>query len=342
MEPVVLGAWSNQDDVRLASSSGGMAYELGHQMIQEGGIVVGCAMGDDLLAHHVIVDNPGDLEKLQGSKYIPSEVSGIYHQAAQVAAEGRKVLFTGTPCQVAAFESYLRPAWRDRVLTASFICHGVPSLLSWKKHLAETFKTNVQIVKFRDKSYGWSSSLLMAYSLKDGTNVKVISDDDVFLSGFLSTIFYQCICNLCPFAAIPRCGDLTLGDFWGIDPKRKDERGVSVVVASTARGLDTIERMRTSGRISTFNSTLAEAAAANQRLICSMGHPHPKRVEAMRLLAAGAPLKEIAKLYQPGVSKRISMHIKKYFRKHLPTKVWAFAQQLKYHLMLRKARLSSC
>ena len=340
MEPAVLGAWSNQDEVRLASSSGGIAYELGYQTIGEGGIVAGCAMGEDLMAHHVIVDNLHDLSKLQGSKYIPSEVSGIYQQAARAAAKGLRVLFTGSPCQVAAFESYLRPEWRERVLTASFICHGVPSLLPWKKHLAETFKAGVQAVKFRDKSYGWSSSRLMDYKLTDGTKVMIGSDEDIFLSGFLSSIFLQCVCHSCPFAAIPRCGDLTFGDFWGVAPERKDERGVSVVVASTARGLDAIEKMRKSGRISTFKSTLSEAAAENQRLIRPFGHPHPRHAKAMRLLAEGAPLKEIAKLYQLGALKRVAMRIKRYLKRRLPSQAWFFAKQTRDRFMRRKAGLT--
>lgn len=334
MEPVVLGAWSNHDEARLASSSGGMAYELGYQTIQEGGIVAGCTMGEDLLAHHVIVDNLDDLTKLQGSKYIPSEIKGIYQQAAQAAVEGRRVLFTGLPCQVVAFESYLRPEWREQVLTVGLVCHGVPSLLLWKKHLAESFVEDVRAVEFRDKKYGWSSPS-MVYDLANEERLRVASYKDVFYNGFSSTVFHQPICSSCPFAAISRCGDLTLGDFWGVASKRKDERGVSVVVASTARGLGSIEQMRKSGRISTFISTLAEAAAENPQLIKPIGYPHPKRAEAMRLLTNGVPLKEIEKLYQTWPFKRV-------IKKIMPIRAWVFAKRARNFVMLAKTRLFPC
>jgi coenzyme F420-reducing hydrogenase beta subunit len=332
MEPIALGAWSNQDEIRLSSSSGGIAYELGYQTIRDGGIVVGCAMGDDLLAHHIIVDNLHDLSKLQGSKYIPSKVSGVYKQAAQTATKGRKVLFTGTPCQVAAFESYLRPEDRERVLTVGLVCHGVPSLLFWKKHLAESFAKDVRAVEFRNKKYGWSSPS-MVYELPNRKGLHIASYKDVFYGGFGSTIFHQPICTQCPFVAIPHCGDLILGDFWGVVPKWNDKKGVSVVVMLTERGLDTIEQMRSSGRISAFNSTLAEAAANNPRLIKSAEKFHPRRTEAMRMLMNGAPLNEIVKLYQPRILKRV-------IKKYMPIRVWVFAKHLKNCLMLYKQRLS--
>jgi coenzyme F420-reducing hydrogenase beta subunit len=299
------GAWSNSESVRQTSTSGGIAFELASAVLEEGGVVVGCVMRDDHLPYHRIIDSMEELQKTKGSKYLPSNLEGVYKRAA-LETSRRRVLFIGTPCQVRAFETYVKPANRDRVLTADVICFGLPSVLPWKSHVAELFGDDLKLVNFRDKSTGWSHSSVK-YAMKDGTVIHQKSNEDVFLDGFHTAAFHQLICHSCPFAKIPRVGDVTLGDFWGVPPEWKDERGVSLVVASTKRGLLAINDLRERGQITLFNTTLQVAAAANPRLLSNhpIEHPHPRRAEVLRRLAKGEPLCSVASLYQPCLAVRL-------------------------------------
>ena len=298
ISPLVFGGWFNRQSHRVRSTSGGIAFALALKTVDEHGAVAGCVMKDDLLPSHLLIEDADHLQRMQGSKYLPSRAAGIYRQTARLASAGRKVLFIGTPCQVSAFETFLRPSFRENVLTADLICFGVPSVLPWQKHLAESFDHPVRDVCFRDKSLGWSSSLVR-YRLASGRSVFRRPHQDLFVSGFQAAAFHQPICHSCPFAKLPRQGDLTLGDFWGVPEQWRDEKGVSVVLASTPRGVAEIRSLQKRGWVSLFPSDIQVSAADNPRLISAGSNPlpHPRRNEIFSRLAAGEPLKSVAALY---------------------------------------------
>ncbi len=94
---------SQNDEVRLKSSSGGIFTLISEKIIDQGGVVFGAALSDDCRSvFHICVDNKKDLEKLRGSKYVQSKIGDTFKQAKQYLVDGRKVYFTGTPCQIGA------------------------------------------------------------------------------------------------------------------------------------------------------------------------------------------------------------------------------------------------
>ncbi len=333
-QPRVFGGWSNDDAVRSASTSGGIAFELASSVLAEGGVVVGCVMGEDCLPHHRLITTKSDLGQTQGSKYLPSRLDGIYQQVVAEAKWGRKVFFTGTPCQVAALQAFLKGAERENVITADLICYGVPSTLPWRKHLLESFEGRLEKVDFRDKSSGWSSSSVK-YTLADGSIVRRQPGLDAFVSGFHATAFHQLICHACPFAKLPRQGDLTLGDFWGVPARWKDERGVSVIVASTQRGLRQIERLQEAARITLFATAPKIAAAANPRLTSNrpVELPYKRRDEVLHRLMGGETLASVAKVYLPSRGKRL---LKRAFPQVVKMSTPSIGQNLRKLLMCKQ------
>ena len=155
-----MAAINLNEEIRLKSSSGGIFTLIAEEIIKQGGVVFGAALTDDFRSvHHIYVDNTDDLEKLRGSKYVQSKIGDTYKQAKDYLDSGRKVLFTGTPCQIGGLYSYLRTPY-ENLFTQDIICHGVPSPMVWEKYIEgherkASSKTN--IVTFRNKANGWKA-----------------------------------------------------------------------------------------------------------------------------------------------------------------------------------------
>lgn len=143
-EPIeIYSGWSSNEAVRINSSSGGAFTEIARPVLEDGGVVFGCTLNDKLQAEHIYVETLEDLENnLRGSKYVQSRIGNTYEQAKDFLRQGRKVLFSGTPCQIAGLRNYLRKDY-ENLLTVDLICHGVPSPLifeEYKKYIAQTEK----------------------------------------------------------------------------------------------------------------------------------------------------------------------------------------------------------
>ena len=101
--PVAFAAKNRNDEVRRMSSSGGVFHALASHVICDlGGVVYGCAFDDDLRARHVRCETIVEAERCMGSKYSQSDMGNAIPMIKKDLARGLTVLFTGTPCQVAA------------------------------------------------------------------------------------------------------------------------------------------------------------------------------------------------------------------------------------------------
>lgn len=144
--------WHQDVEEYKSSTSGGAATAFAQKIISEGGVVYGCAWSKDLDVEHIRIDTLHDICRLKGSKYVQSKISNnILAQVKRDLKSDLKVLFIGTPCQIAGLKSYLRKDY-DNLFLADLICHGVPPVSLLKKHvkrIAGTLK-NVQ-VSFRDE-----------------------------------------------------------------------------------------------------------------------------------------------------------------------------------------------
>jgi len=235
-KPKILAAWSKDEETRLKSSSGGVFSELARVVLTQGGVVYGVAFAEDFSARHIAVENESDLEKLRGSKYIPSYVGDIYKDIEQKLKAGKVVLFSGTPCQVAAVKKIFGED--ERVYTTDLICFGVPSIRVFSHYLQYISKgKDIKNFQFRSKHDGWGRGGINV-GFSDGTSYTNLGNvsNDPFMFGFLRCFYQNMPCYDCSFSKIPRVGDITLGDFWGIPENLKDERGVSIVLLNNEKG----------------------------------------------------------------------------------------------------------
>lgn len=235
-EPECYAVWAD-DETRMKSSSGGAFTLLANYVLDKGGYVCGAAWDKDFNVEHIIVHNKKDLDKLRYSKYVQSNTKKTFAELKKYLDAGEYVLFTGTPCQVAGFYRFLGKEY-EKLLTADVVCHGVPAQKIWQDFLSELpYKDEIKSVNFRPKEDGWGVFRLTFY-LNDGTEVK-LERNNAYFAGFEKALFYRKSCGTCPFNHIPRQGDVTLADFWGIefyDKPLRDSKGTSCVMINSKKG----------------------------------------------------------------------------------------------------------
>lgn len=265
----VYAAKHKNEQVRMASSSGGVFTAIADNVIDDGGIVFGAQFNQDWDVVHGYTETKAGLAAFRGSKYVQSRIGESYKEAEHFLKTGRKVLFSGTPCQIAGLKRFLRKEY-DNLLTVDFICHGVPSPGVWREYLKEgtarlcgekksvlqcpIHERDVFIegISFRDKRLGWKKfSFTLAFSATNGSGEKntiLLSEPlnkNMFLRGFLADLYLRPSCHACPTKSLKSGSDITIGDFWGIQhvmPEIDDDKGVSVVMANNEKADDLIGR----------------------------------------------------------------------------------------------------
>lgn len=229
---------------RERSSSGGIFSLLAENILEEGGVVYGALYDDNKMVRHSAVERIEDIQLLQGAKYSQSILGNSFSKIKEELTKGRKVLFAGTPCQIAGLKAFLKKEY-DNLLLIDFICHGVPSPEAWKSYLnyrkqKDGQNTIAKEINLRSKETGWS---LYNYSVKfrynTGYEYQSISGEDEYLKAFINNLIIGPACNSCLFKGMHRCSDITLGDFWGIwnlYPDMDDNKGTSAVCVHSKKG----------------------------------------------------------------------------------------------------------
>ncbi len=248
-EPIVYGAKHKDGDVRMDSRSGGVFTALTDYVLAEGGSVYGCAIdGDFHVFHKRAVDETGRNE-FRKSKYCQSDMGDVYNQVKEDLMEGRKVLFSGTSCQVAGLTA-LESVWggcydANDLICVDILCHGVPSPSLWERylsHVSNKYRGTVDAVEFRDKKkFGWHSHF-ETFCIGG----REISSRD-FGTLFIQDSFLRPACYNCRYKSVMHPGDITLGDFWGVDkafPDFDDNKGVSLVLVNSDKGLSLFNRVK--------------------------------------------------------------------------------------------------
>lgn len=238
-------AFSEDESIRLASSSGGLFSVCAKKILRENGVVFGAAFDEDFMVHHIVIDCEEQLKLLQGSKYLQSRIENTYNDAENYLKEGKKVLFSGTPCQIAGLKRFLRKDWAN-LITIDILCHGVPSPKVWYRYLKEQeemYGGTVQQTFFRHKNYGWKKYALLLKFSNNKAYENILSKDR-FMQFFLSNICLRPACYFCQFKEIPHPSDITLGDCWGVEqhsPEMDDDKGTSVVIVNSPIGKELFE-----------------------------------------------------------------------------------------------------
>lgn len=309
--PKTVAAYSLDDSIRLNSSSGGIFTVLAEKVLADGGVVAGVAQLDKAHFGHVIVDNKADLPKFQGSKYVQANPGLVYKSVRNALREGRKVLFSGTPCQVAALYSVLGKTQYENLYTVDIVCHGTPSVKVWEKYVKELeSKTGSKLEKcsFRNKDAGWGNYSL-AYKFENGIETLIPHAQDEFMRLFLQRICQNESCADCRYRKLPRIADITLGDFWGISNYHRemdDNKGTSVVLLNTTHGADLFNSV--ADQVKYCVSTIENAIAGNPCIVRS-SIQHPKRAEFFAELDSKS-LDELLKKYCPPPSLLVRVYRK--------------------------------
>jgi len=271
--------------IRLDSSSGGIFTLVAEQIIEENGVTFGAMFDGEFEVIHSYVETKGELEKLRGSKYVQSNVDDTYSQAKGFLKEGRKVLFTGTPCQIGGLKSYLQKDYSN-LFCIDIICHGVPSPKVWKKYIEFREKKSGSIsqrIAFRRKNEGWKR-YSVSFLFKNNTEYRKTLHQDLYMRAFLKDVCLRPSCYACEFKSLHRQSDITLADFWGIQkmlPEMDDDKGTSLIFVNSESGQSMLEQIKE--KIIYTEVDVNQAIVYNPSAVKSIGY-NPKRDDFFREL----------------------------------------------------------
>ena len=227
------------DEIREKCSSGGVFGAVGKWCIEHEGIVFGAAFENDFKSlHHIGVSNEKDLQKLFKSKYFQSEIGNAFIEVKKNLLQNKQVVFCGCPCQVHALKQFLKVDY-ENLLTIDILCHGVVSPMAYRLFMKEFFgdvESPITDVDFRSKKLGWACNVDV--KSQDGTE-RISPYNGSYFDAFLWGYSQRKACFECQFSRSDRVGDITIGDFWGIDEictQINDKKGVSLLLCNTEKG----------------------------------------------------------------------------------------------------------
>lgn len=226
--------------IRNASSSGGVFHEIAANALSHGGIVYGATFDETFRVVHCGEVTPDDVQRFRGSKYVQSDLRGIFCDIRKQLKQGGYVLFSGTPCQVEGLKNSLIKDY-DNLTTIDILCHGVASprlFADYVDFIRKHSFSSLSNIFMKDKTFGWGYQNLRLY-FQNGT-----SEFNTPLANLWNKIYYSHLahrpsCHECPFTNLQRAGDLTIGDFWGIEkthPEFNDALGTSLLMINTKKG----------------------------------------------------------------------------------------------------------
>ena len=259
---------NREEDVLRESSSGGFFTAAARAVLDSGGVVYAAEADGASHVRHVRIEREEELIGARKSKYLQSEAWGVYRSVRKDLAEGREVLFTGTPCQVAAVRSLTDSG---ALFTIDLLCHGVASRKVVDRYLdalsARRGKT-IRSFQFRHKMN--RGGVIIRSVFDDGSEYTANSLEDPFMRGYNNNLFLRRSCYACPFAGTARCGDVTIGDFWGLGVMRRTAirtiDGVNFVKINSKQGQKLFDRILASQNVTVEEHSLAEAKLRNRTL----------------------------------------------------------------------------
>lgn len=272
-KPLVYGARHKDMNEVETSRSGAVFIAISDYILEQGGVVYGAGYTDHFRVVHKRATTKEERDEFKGSKYVQSDMTGVFRQVKQDLRDGLTVLFSGTPCQTSGLNSYVGKRLRENLFLVDIVCHGVPSPYMWRDYIAYLEKKQgspIVWVNFRDKQkYGWAAHH-ETFKFKTGGGKMSFT----FL--FYKHIMFRKSCGNCHFANTKRPSDITIADFWGWEKTDKnfnaDNKGCSLVLLNTEKGRKLFEAVH--DRLNTMPVKLEDCLQPN------MMHPsesHPKR-----------------------------------------------------------------
>lgn len=308
----VYAAINKNESIRLKSSSGGIFYLLAEKTISEGGVVFGARFDEDWQA---VIDYAETLEEVKpfmGSKYVQARTATAFKDAEAFLKQGRKVLFSGSPCQIAGLHHYLRKEY-DNLTTVDFVCHGVPSPKVWQRYLDEVVtsgKRAINDVQFRNKDDGWKKfNFVLSYDQEDKSySLCSWHQQNHYMRAFLSDMILRPSCHDCRSKQGRSHSDITIADFWGIDkemPEMDDDKGTGLVLVNTDKGRQALDW----SKVTKKESSVGVASKYNKGM-SSLTKPHPNRAKFFQALDASPSVIDlIDKSLRPTLKRRVRMKL---------------------------------
>lgn len=286
--------YNKNEEIREKSSSGGIFSLAAEWIIKQNGAVFGAAFDDNFEVCHIVAETEKGLSKLRGSKYVQSRLGDTYPLVKQYLESNRKVLFTGTACQIAGLKKYLNKDY-ENLYTVDVLCHGVPSPKIWKMYLEDKkkqYNSPIEKIEFRSKESGWKHySVNIEFS--DNQRYCVKFHEDKFMQMFLGNIDLRPSCHNCRFKDFPRISDMTIGDSWGIEnymPDMDDDRGTSVIIVNSLKGKQMLDGVRESldFRETSLNKALPKTADSRKSV-----EMHPSRKKFFKGVKNGKSIDDL-------------------------------------------------
>lgn len=311
-EPKVYATWSKDEENRYISTSGGMFFELAKYIIKNKGYVIGARYNKDNMVEHYLVNDLKGVEELRQSKYLQSDTKNIFKETLETLKSKKLVLFAGAPCQIAGLMKFLKKDY-DNLITVEFICRGVNSPKAYRAWLSEIEKlenSKVTKVWFKYKVNGWKSSpRCTRVDLANGNYRIYNGDSNKYMSGYLGpNLYIRPSCGNCYFKNLPRQADITLADFWGINSNLDDDKGTSLVLLNSKKGIDIFEKINNNINYNErkFNEILEGNGCFNNSV-----HINSKSEKFLKSLTADNFSKQVNKYTKFFILTKIKNKIKK-------------------------------
>ncbi|MBO5915624.1 MAG: Coenzyme F420 hydrogenase/dehydrogenase, beta subunit C-terminal domain [Bacteroidales bacterium] len=302
----VYAMWVNNTKNRKCSTSGGASYIMAKTIIERGGYLCG-AIYNDGGAEHRICNNIDELYRFQGSKYVHSNVKDVYKEVEMLLKNGKEVLFTGTPCQVAALRSYLIKEY-DTLYCIDIVCHGVPNkkvLGNRIKAIEKVYGKKVIDIRFRDKQPDQHNTF-MKYTFEDASSLSNSYSSDPYSRSFVLNYTLRDNCFNCKYSKAERCSDITIADFWGYAPQKLKfhsyRKGTSLMIVNSEKGSRLLNEIK---RFCTYDDSrdFDYAVKGNHNLKAPQIRPDDYNLFWERYLN-GETLEELQKDFYPPLKKK--------------------------------------
>lgn len=246
----VFAAVYKNKEILKNSTSGGAFSAIAEFVLERKGTVYGCCMDSDMKVMHIGINSSEDISKLRGSKYVQSDVNDTFIKVKNDLENDLWVMYTGTPCQIAALYRYLENDY-EKLITADIVCHGVGSQAYFDKYLeyARNHYGNIQELRFRSKELaGWTcgGGVVVTANEKGNKLKKYSYYNNYYYFYFLNGDIYRKSCYECPYANMQRQGDFSLGDFWGVEAynlKLNTNNGCSLLVVNNDKAKNVIQNI---------------------------------------------------------------------------------------------------
>lgn len=244
--PLVYAVKNKNLRSRLKSRSGGFFVVLSDYILEQNGIVYGCILNEDMQVIHTRADDKRTRNMMQGSKYVQSNLNDTFKKVLNDLKNDKKVLFSGTSCQVSGLLAFIPPKYKDKLLTIDIVCHGVPSPKVFEDYIKwseKKYKSKCHQIDFRNKiDFGWDSHI---ETIKLASGRKVNSK--IYTRLFYSHLTMRPSCYQCPYKSIYHKSNITIADYWGIEKaahKFDDNKGVSLVLLNDKIGEEYFKECR--------------------------------------------------------------------------------------------------